>query len=378
MKFTFAVISSILVGASAQNLRQGKELGRGQMRPQQLPDNIPGGRHAGRLPNTFFGGFPGGRPGGDRPEGSRPNGAGDLLDNFNISDGLGDFLDRFNFTGGDMMPPCPPDGLLDHFNITAEDLECDPDFDFSDLVGNFSDSIPCPPQHILDHFNKSVGDLPCNPEIEFPESNFTGDKLPCPPEALLDLLNMTVDDFPCNPDIELPGMGNFSIDDLTDKIPCPPQEMLDRFNITQDDLPCNPDLEFPNRPIFERPNRTVLNCEEEEPVACGLGGGLFNSNRVGVVVCREKVSFFGGEPTSSRCIEADRARDSDICGCCGGECPQTCSCGCIADDGEAGFLVENRFGWSHCVSAEQSVTFQLGGRYTCVEEGDQCLPPTPP
>lgn len=124
--------------------------------------------------------------------------------------------------------------------------------------------------------------------------------------------------------------------------------------------------------MFERPNRTVLDCDDE-PVTCALGGGLFNSNRVGVVVCRETVSAFlggGGEPTSSRCIEPDRARDSDTCGCCGGECPQTCGCGCIMNDdgGEMGFLVENRFGFTRCVSAAQSVSYQLNGHYTCAVE----------
>jgi len=318
----------------------------------------------------FFGG--GGGDGDDNN--SVPGLPGNLGEFFGGpgDDNEGNFLENLNITGGDWLPPCPPEELLDLLNITVDDMPCDPEFEFDlpdNILGNFTeDNIPCPPQELLERCNITLEDLTCNADIEFPFNftemignfnftettigNFT-DKIPCPPQEFLDRFNLTEGDLPCNPDakfpdFDVPGFGDISL-------PCPSQEVLDRlgdhFNITE--FPCDPNA---TRPIFGdfRPNRTSTPLDCEEPVTCGLP-----FDKTGVIVCRE-MRFT--DSTRSVCVDPARARGTDKCGVCEGDSiPEPCSCEC-----ERGVLMtSSRFGVERCVSAEDSVSKQLNGRYIC-------------
>jgi hypothetical protein len=62
------------------------------------------------------------------------------------------------------------------------------------------------------------------------------------------------------------------------------------------------------------------------------------------------------------------SREGDECGCCGGSCPQPCTCECTTLSGHPGVLMENEhLGFERCFTPEQSVTKQLNDRYKCVE-----------
>ena len=68
-------------------------------------------------------------------------------------------------------------------------------------------------------------------------------------------------------------------------------------------------------------------CEDTTPVPTCTN----TRNGEGVWVCRSRTNPRTGETVSfSMCVPSDRGIEGvDECGCCGGECPAACTCGCI-------------------------------------------------
>jgi hypothetical protein len=123
----------------------------------------------------------------------------------------------------------------------------------------------------------------------------------------------------------------------------------------------------------------VLSCPDDvdsEP-DCALRNG-----ELGAWLCRTIFDRLTGESDSwSTCGNATRALPSDACGCCDGECPDECTCGCPLDGvADTGVLVtmarpsgeENE----RCLAPEKAISLiaKPGGRFQCVTECPVELP----
>jgi hypothetical protein len=116
-----------------------------------------------------------------------------------------------------------------------------------------------------------------------------------------------------------------------------------------------------------------LSCPDDvdnEP-DCALRNG-----ELGAWLCRSIFDPLTGESDSwSTCGNATRALPLDDCGCCDGECPVECTCGCPVEGvADAGVLVtmarpsgeENE----RCLAPEKAISLiaKPGGRFQCVTE----------
>ena len=88
----------------------------------------------------------------------------------------------------------------------------------------------------------------------------------------------------------------------------------------------------PRRPPRRNVTRVDLGCTNNsvDPVCPDDRNG-----DPGVWVCREKFDRLTRNMTTfSTCVSANRTLSIDECGCCGGDCPQLCTCPCDLSDGD--------------------------------------------
>mmetsp|Transcript_9285 Transcript_9285/g.14296 ORF Transcript_9285/g.14296 Transcript_9285/m.14296 type:complete len:140 (+) Transcript_9285:232-651(+) len=115
------------------------------MIPAKMPAKIPALKEDTSTEGGFFGG---------------------LLDDL-FGDTDNDIDPGFNFpidniVKPDVSFPCLPDEIVDALGLTKDDWPCDDSIEFP-LLENITDTIPCPPGIFLEHWNVSVEELPCNP-----------------------------------------------------------------------------------------------------------------------------------------------------------------------------------------------------------------------
>jgi hypothetical protein len=124
----------------------------------------------------------------------------------------------------------------------------------------------------------------------------------------------------------------------------------------------------------ERPELVDLACSNdaaaEEP-ECALRNG-----ELGNWLCRTIVDPLTLDSDSwSTCGNATRALPSDACGCCDGDCPEECACGCpIEGVADAGVLVTmtRKSGEANekCLAPEKAISLiaKPGDRVQCATE----------
>ena len=81
---------------------------------------------------------------------------------------------------------------------------------------------------------------------------------------------------------------------------------------------------------------STLTCDAAEDVAIPCSS---RHTELGFLACRTKPAKRVGEPDKLKTVCADpaAASDTDVCGCCEGECPAECTCEC---DGGNGWWIE--------------------------------------
>ena len=107
--------------------------------------------------------------------------------------------------------------------------------------------------------------------------------------------------------------------------------------------------------------KVAIQCDESEreKFSC-TAGRIFNyENEVlqGTYMCREERKWIFGSEKRTICVptflDSVIGEAGDVCGCCGGSCPKSCSCPC-GDEGEDVLMyTKGRFGFreeTECVS----------------------------
>jgi hypothetical protein len=140
-------------------------------------------------------------------------------------------------------------------------------------------------------------------------------------------------------------------------------------------------------------DKVGLNCDtEEHPAWKCMAGGVFNAYDgalfSGTYMCRGRRRFFGlGKVTHNQTVcvptftNAVVGEDGDTCGCCEGDCPQVCSCGCSYDSDDVLLYRKRTLRRTEveCVSPGKAsrYTAMWPDEYSCVPD-DECptLPPT--
>jgi hypothetical protein len=136
----------------------------------------------------------------------------------------------------------------------------------------------------------------------------------------------------------------------------------------------------PVKSVFWPFGKVGLQCEREtiDNVEC-MAGGVFNVGGVfsGTYMCREKRSWLFFKRNETVCVPTLAngviGEIGDQCGCCGGECPKTCTCVCSHDKNYQVLLYKDElFGRksTHCVSQGKASRWVGNGEYT----GYSCVP----
>lgn len=147
----------------------------------------------------------------------------------------------------------------------------------------------------------------------------------------------------------------------------------------------------PTLALFWMSDKVGKFCDtEEDPTMKCMAGGVYNmGNRMfsGTYMCREKRSWLFFKRNETVCVPTLMttgivAEGGDVCGCCGGVCPEKCTCPCNTDENFHVLVYKDELiGKStHCVSQGKASRWVGNGEvsgYSCVPD-DECptLEPT--